>query len=267
MNLHKVLATNNYCYTDLKDMPKVLGIMVHSTGCNNPNLRRYVGPDDGLLGPTSSSNWNQRIINGKLNKIGVHAFIGKLKDGSIATYQVQEWGHKCNHCGVGTSGKSGNTNYISFEICEDDLKSKTYFEAVYKEAVELCAYLCELYGFDPLKNIVCHCEAYKLGFASNHADVEHWFKLYDKNMDIFRKDVKEELEDNNMSDEKFASLMNKWLANRAKEDGSDTAEFKEAQQNAIEKGLIKGDTSGNPMWKSFITREQFALIMHRAGVI
>ena len=101
-------------------------------------------------------NWNQREINGEVQKLGVHAFIGKLKDGSIATYQVQEWNHKCYHCGVGTSGLSGNTNYISFEICEDDLTNKDYFEATYKEAVELCTYLCKLYNLDPLKNIVCH---------------------------------------------------------------------------------------------------------------
>ena len=195
MNLHKVLATKNYCYTDLGNMSKVIGIMVHSTGCNNPNLRRYVGPDDGLLGPTSSANGNQREINGKVQKLGVHAFIGKLKDGTIATYQVQEWNHKCYHCGVGTSGKSGNSNFISFEICEDDLKSKSYFEAVYKEAVELCAYLCEMFGFNPLTDIVCHSEGYKKGFASNHADVMHWFKLYNKTMDQFRNDVKNEMED------------------------------------------------------------------------
>lgn len=267
MNLHKVLATNNYCYTDLGNMTKVIGIMVHSTGCNNPNLRRYVGPDDGLLGPTSSANWNQRVINGKVHKIGVHAFIGKLKDGTIATYQVQEWNHKCYHCGVGTSGKSGNSNFISFEICEDDLKSKSYFEAVYKEAVELCAYLCDMYGFNPLTNIVCHSEAYRKGFASNHADVEHWFKIYGKTMDQFRADVKEEMEDNNMTDAKFASMMNTWLANRAKEAGSGSAEFKEAQNIAINKGLIKGGVNGNLMWKSFLTREQFILIMHRAGLI
>lgn len=267
MNLHKVLATKNYCYTDLGNMTKVIGIMVHSTGCNNPNLRRYVGPDDGLLGPTSSANWNQRVINGKVHKIGVHAFIGKLKDGTIATYQVQEWNHKCHHCGVGTSGKSGNSNLISFEICEDDLKSKTYFEAVYKEAVELCAYLCEMFGFNPLTDIVCHSEGYAKGFASNHADVMHWFKLYGKTMDQFRNDVKNEMEDNNMTDEKFASMMNTWLANKAKEAGSGSAEFKEAQNIAVQKGLVKGNANGDLMWKSFLTREQFILIMHRAGLI
>ena len=268
MNLHKVLATNNYCYTDTGYMKEVKGIMVHSTGANNPNLRRYVGPDDGLLGPTSSMNWNQRYINGKLNQIGVHAFIGKLLDGTIATYQVQEWNKKCNHCGVGTSGKSGNSNYISFEICEDDLKDEKYFRAVYQEAVELCAYLCKEYNLDPLENIVCHCEGYAKGFASNHADVMHWFKLYNTNMDQFRSDVKaciEEEEEMN-SYEAFEKNMNTWIEKQKELAPYDFDEAKEALSLATEKGIIKGDDTGRYMWKSFVSREQLMIILHRAGV-
>ena len=41
MNLHKLIFTNNACYkAGRRITPK--GIMVHSTGANNPNLRRYV---------------------------------------------------------------------------------------------------------------------------------------------------------------------------------------------------------------------------------
>lgn len=268
MNLHKVLATKNYCYTDLGNMSKILGIMVHSTGCNNPNLRRYVAPDDGLLGTPSSVHWNQREINGKVQKLGVHAFIGKLKDGTIATYQVQEWNHKCYHCGTNkTTGKSGNSNYIAFEICEDDLKSESYFRAVYQEAVELCAYLCKLYSLDPLKNIVCHGEANRAGFASAHVDVEHWFKLYNATMDQFRLDVKSEMEDDDMTDAEFAKKMNTWLEKQANLPGLQSAEFKEVQKLATDRGIIKGDDKGREMWKSYVTREQLVVIMHRAGLI
>lgn len=52
MNLHKLIFTENACYKAGKKIT-VKGIMVHSTGANNPNLRRYVGPDDGLLGDTT----------------------------------------------------------------------------------------------------------------------------------------------------------------------------------------------------------------------
>lgn len=257
MNLHTVFATKNYCYTDLPNMSKVLGIMVHSTGCNNPNLRRYVGPDDGLLGPTSSANWNQRTINGKVQKLGVHGFIGKLKDGTVATYQVQKWNHKCYHCGVGTSGKSGNSNYIAFEICEDDLTDEAYCKACYKEAVELCAYLCEMFKLNPLTNIVCHCEAYKKGFASNHADVMHWWKKFGLSMDQFRVDVKNEMEDNNMTDEKFAELMERYYANQAKKSCPDWA--KEEFEEAKKMGITDGSAPMRPA-----TRLETALMTKRA---
>lgn len=48
MNLRKLIFTNNACYkAGRKIKPK--GIMVHSTGANNPNLRRYVGQMMGYL--------------------------------------------------------------------------------------------------------------------------------------------------------------------------------------------------------------------------
>lgn len=157
--------------------------MVHSTGANNPNLRRYVAPDDGLLGVNNNMNdWNRPRPDG--NPVCVHAFIGKLADGSIATYQTLPWDYRGWHC-----GGSGNDTHISFEICEDGRTSKEYFEKVYKEATELCAYLCKLYNLTE-KYIVCHREGAALGIASYHADVLHWFPKFGKNMDDFRADVK-----------------------------------------------------------------------------
>ena len=186
MNLRKLIFTNNACYKAGRTItPK--GIMVHSTGANNPSLKRYVGPDDGLLGKNQYGNhWNQDKPDGR--QVCVHGFIGKLADGSIATYQALPWNHRGWHCGSGSKG-SGNDTHISFEICEDALTDATYFKAVYKEAMELCAYLCKQYGLTE-KNIICHSEGYKLGIASNHADVMHWFPKHGKNMDAFRSDVK-----------------------------------------------------------------------------
>lgn len=180
MNLQKLIFTQNYCYkAGRKITPK--GIMVHSTGANNPNLKRYVGPDDGKLGKNSSNNhWNQPMSR----NVCVHAFIGKLKDGSIATYQTLPWDHRGWHC-----GGSANDTHISFEICEDGLTNKTYFNKVYKEAVELCAYLCKEYNLTE-KDIIDHSEGYKKGIASNHGDVKHWFTKHGKSMDTFRADVK-----------------------------------------------------------------------------
>ena len=186
MNLRKLILTQNACYQAGKKI-KPKGIMVHSTGANNPNLCRYVGPDDGLLGENRYGNhWNQEKPGGSY--VCVHAFIGKLADGSIATYQTLPWDHRGWHAGDGSKG-SANDTHISFEICEDDLKDSAYFSAVYQEAVELCAYLCKQYGLTE-KNILCHSEGYTQGIASNHGDVMHWFPKHGKSMDTFRADVK-----------------------------------------------------------------------------
>lgn len=164
MNLRKLILTENACYkAGRKITPK--GIMVHSTGANNPYLRRYVGPDDGLLGVNEYNNhWNQDKPGGR--QVCVHAFIGKLKDGSIATYQTLPWNHRGWHAG----GKANDT-HIGFEICEDGLTDAAYFNAVYKEAVELCVYLCKLYNLTE-KDVIGHCEGYQKGIASNHGDPE-----------------------------------------------------------------------------------------------
>jgi N-acetylmuramoyl-L-alanine amidase len=193
MKLYKLILTNNACYKAGKTI-KPKGIMVHSTGANNPWLKRYVGPDDGLLGKNQYNNhWNQDKPGGR--QVCVHAFIGKLADGSIATYQTLPW----NHRGWNAGGDANNT-HIGFEICEDGLTDASYFSAVYKEAVELCVHLCKLYGLSE-KDIICHSEGYKQGIASNHADVMHWFPKHGKTMDTFRADVKKLLSEEEKSAE------------------------------------------------------------------
>lgn len=182
MNLNKLILIENACYKTGRKIT-VKGIMVHSTGANNPWLKRYVGPDDGKLGKNQYGNhWNTYHPGGR--EVCVHAFIGKLADGSVATYQTLLWDHRGWH-----AGGSANNTHIGFEICEDGLADGTYFKKVYQETVELCAYLCKQYGLTE-KNIICHCEGYRQGIASNHGDVMHWFPKHGKSMDTFRADVK-----------------------------------------------------------------------------
>ena len=183
MNLRKLIFTENACYKAGRKIT-VKGIMVHSTGANNPWLKRYVGPDDGLLGQNQYNNhWNTYHPGGR--EVCVHGFIGKLADGTIATYQTLPWDHRGWH-----AGGSANNTHIGFEICEDGLTDASYFGKVYQEAVELCAYLCKEYGLTE-KDIICHSEGYRKGIASNHGDVMHWFPKHGKSMDTFRAAVKE----------------------------------------------------------------------------
>ena len=186
MTLYQLIMTQNECYkAGKKIIPR--GIMVHSTGANNPLIGRYVGPDDGRLGRNVYNNhWNQPMSR----RVCVHAFIGKLKDGTVATYQTLPWNHRAWH-----AGGAANDTHISFEICEDGLTDAVYFNKVYREAVELCAHLCGLYPTINPDNIIGHYEGHQRGLASNHADPRNWFPKHGKSMATFRADVKKLLGD------------------------------------------------------------------------
>jgi len=198
VNLLQCILTANDCYKK-KETIKPKGLVLHSTAANNTSLKRYVQPlkTDGnysaLIAKLGTNNNGNHWNRANLEKC-VHGFIGKLANGSIATVQTLPWNHRGWHAGKGIWG-SANDTHIGIEICEDNLTDKTYFNNVYQEAVDVAAYLCKQYGWDPLADgvIICHSEAHKRGIASNHADVMHWFPKHGKSMDTFRADVADKL--------------------------------------------------------------------------
>ena len=158
------------------------GVMVHSTGANNPNLRRYVQPDDGILGVNPNDNdWNRPGLD-----VAVHAFIGLTQTGDVAAYQILPWEYRAWHC-----GGDANDTHVSFEICEDALNDRAYLDQTYQVAMELTAELCRKFGLDPLAPgvVIDHAEGAELGIASNHADVDHWWSRFGVTMDDFRAGV------------------------------------------------------------------------------
>ena len=183
MRLRQQLLTRNECYSAGQTI-KPRGVMVHSTGANNPNVSRYVPGDAEMGRNTGGNHWDQP------GKLCVHAFVGKFADGTVGTVQTLPWNRRAWHCGSGKKG-SANDTHIAFEICEDGLTDPTYFQAVYREAAELTAHLCKEYGLDPLGDgvIICHQEGYRRGIASNHGDVLHWWPKFGRTMDDFRADV------------------------------------------------------------------------------
>lgn len=269
MNLHRCILGNNDCFKSGRFITPN-GVMWHSTGANNPMLRRYVQPMAGytdydklvdLLGKNPNGNhWNRAGLN-----VCVHAFIGKLADGTVATMQTLPWNMRGWHAGTGTSGKSANNTHISFEICEDNLGDPDYFNAVYHEAVELTAMLCKEYGLNPMKDgvVIDHSEGYKRGIASGHADISHWLKRYGKTMDDARRDVKKELEDEDMDVARFTEL---WREMRKDLQDNDSAEWsREAREWAVNNGIVAGGSSDdfNGMWEDVLTREQMVTLLYR----
>ena len=251
MRLVQQILTHNDCYRAGRTIqPK--GIMVHSTGANNPKVSRYV-PGNGQLGRNTYGNhWDRSGVN-----TCVHAFIGKFADGKVGTVQTLPWNRRGWHCGKGRNG-SANDTHISFEICEDGLTSPAYFNSVYREAVELTAMLCVEYGLDPLKDgvVICHAEGNRRGIASAHADVEHWFPKHGKSMNDFRADVARFMKDGDeMSYEQFKEYMDQYRKELADQKPSSWAKPK------LEEAKRKGITEGSRP-KDFATREEVALMIN-----
>ena len=197
------MQTQSTCYKGTSTMT-VKGVLWHSTGANNPTLKRYVQPSDTpdsrdtvtlqQIGKNAYGNdWNHIK-----RQAGLNCWIGKLADGTVTTIQTMPWNYKPWGCGSGSKG-SCNNGWIQFEICEDGLTDKQYFDAVYKEACEITAYLCKLYNIDPngtvthggvkVPTILCHYDSYKLGLGSNHGVIDHWFPKHVKSMATARADV------------------------------------------------------------------------------
>lgn len=186
MKLTTKYMTNNDCYkAGRKIVPK--GIMVHSTAT------------PGIMAKDWFERWNKSYQAGEIDRqVCVHAFVD---DNGV--YQYLPWDHRGWHAG----GYANNT-HIGFEICEpagfcyidnimtgyDALKQEAYFRKAWENAVELCMVLCRKFGLSE-KDIICHSEGYRMGIASNHADVMHWFPKHGENMDTFRAAVKRALEE------------------------------------------------------------------------
>ena len=236
------MMKNSTCYKQTRTMNPV-GVLWHSTGANNPNLKRYVQPYEtdanynkliALLGKNTNKNdWNHIS-----HQAGLNCWIGKLADGTVTTVQTMPWNYRPWGCGSGPKGTC-NDGWIQFEICEDNLNDPVYFDKIYKEACEITAYLCKMYNLDPhgtvrvngvnVPVILCHQDSCKLGFGSNHGDVLHWFPKYGKSMDTVRNDVAALMKDipsmpvaptikpdikeeEEVTQERFNEMMNIWIA-------------------------------------------------------
>ena len=239
------------------------GVMLHSTGANNPNVSRYV-PGDGVIGyNTGGTHWDQTNEEWKA-KFGkpldkcVHAFVGRFADGSVGAVQTLPWTMRAWHCGNAT----GNSRYIGFEICEDGLDDPAYFAAVYRAAVELTAFLCRQFGLDPLADgvVICHAEGYRRGVASNHGDVLHWFGRHGKTMDDLRADVAREMEEQ-MTEERVREIIRDELQ-KIESHRADLAASPWAQE-LLEQAKRKGITDGSRP-QSYATRQEVALMVNAA---
>ena len=210
----------------------VKGLMLHSVGCAQPNPRVFV------------KNWN----SASYDRACVHGFIGE--DEAIITLPCLETAGKAMrawHCGA-----SGNNTHIGVEMCEpgnikytggasftcaDLTTARSFVRKTTEQAVELFAQLCKFHGLNPMQDIVSHAEGHALGIASNHADPDHlWRGLgMDYNMDDFRRDVAERLEELKEDED---MVRYKRLNDIPNENG-----FRDIIEQLMDAGILGGDGS------------------------
>lgn len=161
------------------------GIIIHSTGADNPNLKRYVNAPE-ICGVNPYKNYFDRPDS----NVCPHAVIGKDKNGEVKAAKLLPWNVCCWGCGSGSKGSYNYAPaYIQIEICEDALNDCAYFEEAFGLAADLCQRLMKNYPTIKPGNIISHKEACARGYASNHGDPEHWLARFGKNMDWFRSQV------------------------------------------------------------------------------
>lgn len=177
-------ARNNGAFRTARKMPQgsPAGIIIHSTGANNPNLRRYVNAPD-ICGTNPYLNYFDRADC----SVCPHAVIGLDKSGEVRAAKLLPWNICCWGCGSGAKGSYNySPAYIQIEVCEDGLTDRQYFEQAFGLAAELCKKLMKNYPTIKPENIISHHEAHLRGYASNHADCDHWLSKFGKSMDWFR---------------------------------------------------------------------------------
>ena len=176
-------ARNNGAFKAARPMPtgSPAGIIIHSTGANNPNLKRYVNAPE-ICGENPYRNYFDRPDS----NVCPHAVIGKDKNGEVKAAKLLPWNVCCWGCGNGSKGSYNYAPaYIQIEIAEDALNDRAYFEEAFGLAVQLCQRLMKNYPSILPENVISHKEAHARGYASNHGDPEHWLARFGKNMDWF----------------------------------------------------------------------------------
>ena len=180
-------ARNNGAFKAARPMPhgSPAGIIIHSTGANNPNLKRYVSAPE-ICGDNPYKNYFDRSDS----NVCPHAVIGKDKNGEVKAAKLLPWNVCCWGCGSGSKGSYNySPAYIQIEVCEDALNDRAYFEEAFGLVADLCKRLMKNYPTIKPGNIISHKEACARGYASNHGDPEHWLARFGKNMDWFRSQV------------------------------------------------------------------------------
>jgi peptidoglycan L-alanyl-D-glutamate endopeptidase CwlK len=145
---------------------------------------------------------------------------------------------------------------VAFDVCVND-KSNAYDKELLGAAGAAGKALGLVWGGDAWTTLVDmpHFEYRKWG------NITELRKKY-PNPDAFRATWKtEEIEDDEMTQEKFNELYKAMIAAKHGDEHNSYAE--DAIKWAVSSGIFKGDGAGNYEWRDPLTREELAVILYR----
>lgn len=223
--IEEFIMTKNRAYSKGRQI-KPTGIQVHSVGCKGTNRNRW-------------RRWNDPSYEKCPN-----AFVDT--DGIM---QTLPWNQRPWLSGKGNKGNA-NDWCVGFEICEPSRSKDTPLAAAYLYGCVrwLCFELCKEYGISP-DEIKCHKELHRLGFASNHEDVMHWWGKRNTSWDQYtmnrlRKDVKDMLIAAGLYEEPAEPVIDKVVPHAAVRKGSVGSEVTFLQNLLTKLGYEIGPIDG-----------------------
>lgn len=197
-------------------------------------------------GDSDEANGNYFANN--VVKTSAHYFV----DSDSITQSVPD-DYIAYHCGANkyVHPKCRNGNSIGIELCDDQKNGRYDFtDSELEIASNLVKSLMRKYGV-PAESVIRHYDVTgKKCPAPFVDDARAWINF------------KSRLEEEEVTQEQFNSMMDAWLESKAKQA---PGKWSEADREWAEsRGLVQGDSSNQKRYKSFATREEMAAMLHRA---
>lgn len=225
----------------------------------------------------------------KIDTVSIHCMAGNLSVETCGSLFAQESRKASSNYGIGsdgrigcyvdeayrswcTSSRSNDKRAITIEVANTVAADPwPVSDAAYNSLIKLLVDICKR---NNIKKLLWRNDKNLIGQVSlQNMTVHRWFSakacpggyLLEHHSDIAAKvnAALEESEDEDMTDEKFAAMMDTYIANLAKKEPSSWSA--EARKFCEDSGIITGDAKGNKMYKKFVTREELAVMLYRTA--
>lgn len=238
---------------------------------------------------------NKTTLSSKtINRISIHCFVGQVTakqgvdffatttrecsanyvvgyDGSIGLSVEEKDRSWC------TSSSANDKQAITIEVASGIAEPYQVTDAAYAALLNLVTDICKRNGKTKVIWNSNKTEALAYTPASNEVilTVHRWFAnkscpgtyLYERHGEIANtvtarlngKVIKEE--DEEMTQDQFNTMMDTWIAQQAEKDPGTWSATERTWAEST--GLVKGDEKGRKLYKKFLTREEFVVVLSR----